>query len=94
MANGIYKVTEDFEKALGDYTGAPYVVTVDNQSNALFLALMYERVAYRPRSNAQNTMSIATMRTTTSTFFGRPRPTLPSCYPGSFVGLIGLASAD
>ena len=44
MANGVYKITEDFEKALGDYTGAPYVVTVDNQSNALFLALMYEKV--------------------------------------------------
>jgi dTDP-4-amino-4,6-dideoxygalactose transaminase len=44
MANGIYKITEDFEKALGDYTGAPYVVTVDNQSNALFLSLMYENV--------------------------------------------------
>jgi dTDP-4-amino-4,6-dideoxygalactose transaminase len=45
MANGIYKVTEDFEKALGDYTGAPYVVTVDNQSNALFLAMMFEKVS-------------------------------------------------
>lgn len=44
MANGIYKITEDFEKALSDYTGAPYVITVDNQSNALFLALMYEKV--------------------------------------------------
>lgn len=44
MANGIYKITEDFEKALSDYTGAPYVVTVDNQSNAIFLALMYENV--------------------------------------------------
>lgn len=42
MANGIYKITEDFEKALGDYTGAPYVVTLDNMSNALFLALYYE----------------------------------------------------
>ena len=42
MANGIYKITEDFENALSDYTGAPYVVTVDNQSNALFLALYYE----------------------------------------------------
>ena len=42
MANGIYKITEDFESALGKYTGAPYVVTVDNQSNALFLALYYE----------------------------------------------------
>jgi dTDP-4-amino-4,6-dideoxygalactose transaminase len=43
MANGIYKITEDFEKSLSDYTGAPYVVTVDNQSNALFLALYYEK---------------------------------------------------
>ena len=42
MANGIYKVTEDFEKALADYTGARYVVTVDNMSNALFLSLYYE----------------------------------------------------
>jgi len=24
MANGIYKITEDFEKALADYTGAKY----------------------------------------------------------------------
>jgi dTDP-4-amino-4,6-dideoxygalactose transaminase len=43
MANGIYKITEDFEKALSDYTGASYAVTVDNQSNALFLALYYEK---------------------------------------------------
>ena len=43
MANGIYKITEDFEEALCKYTGAPYVITVDNQSNALFLALYYEK---------------------------------------------------
>jgi dTDP-4-amino-4,6-dideoxygalactose transaminase len=43
MANGVYKITEDFEKALSDYTGAPYVITVDNMSNALFLALYYEK---------------------------------------------------
>jgi dTDP-4-amino-4,6-dideoxygalactose transaminase len=42
MANGIYKITEDFEKSLSDYTGAPYVVTLDNMSNGLFLALYYE----------------------------------------------------
>lgn len=42
MANGVYKITEDFEKSLSDYTGAPYAITVDNQSNALFLALYYE----------------------------------------------------
>jgi dTDP-4-amino-4,6-dideoxygalactose transaminase len=44
MANGIYKITEDFEKELSNYTGAPYVITVDNQSNGLFLALMYEKI--------------------------------------------------
>lgn len=44
MANGIYTVTEDFEEELSKYTGAPYVVTVDNQSNGLFLALYYENV--------------------------------------------------
>jgi len=42
MANGVYKITEDFEKALADYTGAQYAVTLDNMSNALFLALYYE----------------------------------------------------
>ena len=26
MTNGIYKITEDFEKALSDYTGSPYVI--------------------------------------------------------------------
>jgi dTDP-4-amino-4,6-dideoxygalactose transaminase len=44
MASGVYKVTEEFEKELAKYTGAPYAITVDNQSNGLFLALMYEKV--------------------------------------------------
>lgn len=43
MANGIYKVTEDFEKALCDYTGSKYAVSLDNMSNALFLSLYYEK---------------------------------------------------
>ncbi len=43
MANGVHKITEDFEKALCDYTGAPYAVALDNMSNALFLALYYEK---------------------------------------------------
>jgi dTDP-4-amino-4,6-dideoxygalactose transaminase len=42
MANGIYKVTEEFEEKLADYTGSRFAVTVDNMSNALFLALYYE----------------------------------------------------
>lgn len=37
-----HKITGEFEKALCDYTGAPYAVAVDNCSNALFLALYYE----------------------------------------------------
>ena len=44
MATGVYKVTEEFEEKLADYTGAKYAVTVDNASNAIFLALMYEKV--------------------------------------------------
>ena len=44
MANGIYKITDDFEQMLAHYTGAKYVVTLDNMSNALFLALYYEKI--------------------------------------------------
>jgi dTDP-4-amino-4,6-dideoxygalactose transaminase len=44
MSEGIYKITEEFEKKISDYTGAPYVVTIDNQSNALFLSLYYENI--------------------------------------------------
>ena len=39
MAQGVHKITEQFEAKLCDYTGAPYAVAVDNCSNALFLAL-------------------------------------------------------
>lgn len=42
MANGVYKVTEEFEEKLADYTGARFAVTLDNMSNGLFLALYYE----------------------------------------------------
>lgn len=41
MAEGIYRITEQFESELCRYTCSPYAVTVDNQTNALFLALMY-----------------------------------------------------
>jgi dTDP-4-amino-4,6-dideoxygalactose transaminase len=43
MAQGVHKITEDFEKSLCDYTGAPYAIALDNMSNALFLALYYEK---------------------------------------------------
>jgi dTDP-4-amino-4,6-dideoxygalactose transaminase len=44
MAEGVHKITEEFEKELCRYTDAPHAVCVDNQSNALFLALMYDDV--------------------------------------------------
>jgi dTDP-4-amino-4,6-dideoxygalactose transaminase len=56
MANGIYKITEEFEKALADYTGAKYVVTLDNMSNGLFLALYYEH--YVNKSIKTDTITI------------------------------------
>ena len=36
-----YKVTEDFEKALCDYTGAPYAVAVNSCTAALLLAVWW-----------------------------------------------------
>ena len=44
MSQGVYKITEDFENKIAEYTGAKYSVAVDNESNALFLALMYEKI--------------------------------------------------
>jgi len=39
----VHSITKEFEKKLSEYTGAPYVICVDNQSNALFLSLYYEK---------------------------------------------------
>jgi dTDP-4-amino-4,6-dideoxygalactose transaminase len=42
MAQGVHKITEQFEEELARYTGAKYAIALDNCSNALFLALYYE----------------------------------------------------
>jgi len=52
----VYDITNEFERRLGEYTGAPYVITVDNQSNALFLALYYEH--YVNKSIKTDTITI------------------------------------
>jgi FkbM family methyltransferase len=44
LGKSVYDTTKSFEQALCDYTGAPYAVAIDNQSNAMFLALMYENI--------------------------------------------------
>jgi len=40
----VHKITADFEDALCKYTGAPFAVALDNQSNALFLSLTYDNI--------------------------------------------------
>ena len=44
MGYGVYKVTDEFETRIAEYTGAKYAIAVDNASNAIFLSLMYEKV--------------------------------------------------
>jgi len=39
----VYDITNEFEEKIAQYTGAKYAVTLDNMSNALFLALYYEK---------------------------------------------------
>jgi dTDP-4-amino-4,6-dideoxygalactose transaminase len=42
-----YHDTEEFEKSIADYTGAPYVVALDSCSSGIFLSLMFEGVKDR-----------------------------------------------
>ena len=44
MSVGVHRITAAFEQELCRYTGAPYAVAVDNQSNALFLSLKFEGI--------------------------------------------------
>lgn len=47
-----YRVVEQFEEAIADFTGAPYVVSVESCTAALFLCLKYGPLPY------DNTISI------------------------------------
>jgi dTDP-4-amino-4,6-dideoxygalactose transaminase len=40
----VHDVTASLEQAIADYTGAKYCVCVDNESNALYMALLYEGI--------------------------------------------------
>ena len=52
----VHNITKDFEEELQKYTGAPYAVALDNMSNALFLALYYEKNV--KKSLESNTITI------------------------------------
>lgn len=40
-----FRVVRQFEEALAEYTGAPFAVTVDSCTNAIFLALLWDTPA-------------------------------------------------
>jgi dTDP-4-amino-4,6-dideoxygalactose transaminase len=61
MAQGVYKINEEFEKSLCDYTGSPYAIVLDNMSNALFLSLYYEK-------NIKKTLSVDTIHCPSRTY--------------------------
>lgn len=42
MRENPYDVVKMFENAVAEYTGAPYAVSVDSCTNAIFLSLMYD----------------------------------------------------
>ena len=43
LIKNVHDITKEFEEELSKYTGAPYVIALDNMSNAIFLALYYEK---------------------------------------------------
>ena len=44
MKYDVYEVVREFERELSEYTGAPYVVSVDSSTNALFLSCYRKEV--------------------------------------------------
>lgn len=47
MAEGVYQITDQFEKMVAKYTGAPYAIALDCCSNGLFLCLKYLKIEGR-----------------------------------------------
>jgi len=42
-SRNVHSITKDFEEEIAKYTGAPHAIALDNMSNAIFLALYYEK---------------------------------------------------
>ncbi len=73
-----YQVVRDFEQALSEYTGAPYVVTVDSCTNALFLCL------YRTKLNILITNSL-TIKIPKRTYISVPMQILHAGFNVKFI---------
>ena len=54
MLNNPYKIVTMFEEEIASYTGAPYAVSIDSCTNALFLCCKYLNVdMYHSNVNLQ-----------------------------------------
>ena len=54
--NNPYKVVQLFEEEIADYTGAPYAISVDNCTNAIFLCLKYLKHKYSLENTTEITI--------------------------------------
>ena len=54
--NNPYKVVQLFEEEVADYTGAPYAISVDNCTNAIFLCLKYLKHKHSLESTTEITI--------------------------------------
>lgn len=75
----VYDITKEFEQKLAEYTGAPYVVCVDNCSNALFLCLKW----------IQGKISITNIRVPARTYPSVPCEIIHAGYKVEFEQIIG-----
>lgn len=82
MSKGVYGVTEQFEEAIAKYTGAPYVVTIDNACNALFLCLYYEK-------NIAKTIKTDTIAIPSRTYPGVPPEIIRNGFKIDFLPVAG-----
>lgn len=55
-----FRVVDDFEAALCEFTGAPFAVTVDSCTNAIFLSLLWGKRLYRGKLEVLTTVSLPT----------------------------------
>lgn len=66
-----HQVTKDFEKALCEYTGAPYAVAVNSCTMALLLAVAWHIRGY-PRSNDGTVRFVPDVEIPSRTYIGVP----------------------
>jgi dTDP-4-amino-4,6-dideoxygalactose transaminase len=77
-----YQVIRDFEKRVAKYTGAPYAVAVDSCTNAIFLALWYEKLMFK-----RNEKLLPEIKMPSRTYVSIPCSVIQAGYKVKFVNL-------